>query len=74
MRTHDDNIEFKCDASLPKTSESLQTESNSVTPGGGTILEERTNMKRRGVSEVPNWNSKTGNAHGDGQELESKEY
>lgn len=31
-------------------------------------------MKRKGVSEVPNWNAKTGNVHGDGQDLESKEY
>jgi len=46
---------------------------HSVTPGGGTILEERTNMKRRGVSEVSNWNSKTSHVHEDGQDLESKE-
>jgi len=30
-------------------------------------------MKRRGVSEVSNWNSKTSHVHEDGQDLESKE-
>jgi len=35
-------IKFKCDTSLPKTSESLQIESTRLTPCGETILEERT--------------------------------